>query len=107
LPKEVVVLEKKVRSPQEIELTVTGALSGTEAEEFQRVLQGLAGESHKVITLNLSGVPSVSSSCIGKMLMVRKALARDDRTLRIRGCSAALFNTFQLVKFDRLLSIER
>jgi anti-anti-sigma factor len=101
------VLEKNIRSAEEIELTVTGPLGGAEAEEFQRVLQSLSGAGHRVITLNLAAVPSITSNCIGKMLMVRKALARDGRTLRVRGCSAALFNTFQLVRFDRLLSIEK
>jgi len=101
------VLEQNVRSAEEIELKVTGALSGAEAEEFQRVLQSLAGGTHKVITLNLADVPSVTSSCIGKMLMVRKTLAGEERTLRIRGCSPSLLNTFQLVRFDRLLSIEK
>lgn len=101
------MLDQNVRSPEEVELTVTGPLSGAEAEEFQRVLQGLAEGSQRVITLNLAAVPSITSSCIGKMLMVRKALAKADRTLRVRGCSNELYTTFQLVRFDRLLSIER
>lgn len=101
------MLEKTVRSPEEVELTVSGALTGTDAEDFQRALQELASGPHKVLTLNLSAVPSITSSCIGKMLMIRKALARDERTLRIRGCSPQLLNTFALVRFDRLLSIEK
>jgi len=101
------VLEKNVLSPQEIELKVSGPLSGAEAEDFQRSLQALAAGTHTVITLNLAEVPSATSSCIGKMLMVRKALVQDGRTLRVRGCSEPLFNTFQLVRFDRLMSVER
>jgi anti-anti-sigma factor len=100
------VLEKNERSAEEIELKVLGALSGAQAEEFQRELQSLSVGAHKLITLNLAEVPSITSSCIGKMLMIRKALAGQERTLRIRGCSPALLNTFQLVRFDRLLSIE-
>ena len=69
------MLEKNERSAEEIELKVLGALSGAQAEEFQRELQSLAVGAHKLITLNLAEVPSITSSCIGKMLMIRKALA--------------------------------
>ena len=94
-------------SKREVELQVRGTLSGDAAEEFQISLQNLVAGGHKTITLNLSEVPSINSTCIGKILLLRKNLTEQDRVIRIRGCSDALYNTFQLIKFDKLVSIDR
>ncbi len=59
------------------------------------------------VTLNFSDVSSINSSCIGKILLLRKRLSEDGRTIRIQGCSDSLYGTFQLIKFDKLVSIER
>jgi anti-anti-sigma factor len=95
------------KSRHEVELRVQGPLASEAAEEFQKVLQELSAGDYKIISLDLSGVPSINSTCIGKILLLRKSLAEQDRTIRINGCSDALYNTFQLIKFDRLVSIER
>ncbi len=94
-------------SENEILLKAKGALTGDTAEEFQKSLQSLAAGGHKIITLDLSEVTTINSTCIGKILLLRKNLAEQDRVIRIRGCSDALYNTFQLIKLDRLVSIER
>jgi anti-sigma B factor antagonist len=98
---------KKEISNDEINLQVTGPLSGEPANEFQKNLEELAAGSHKIITLNLKEVNSINSSSIGKILLFRKRLAEQDRTIQINGCSESLFNTFQLIKFDKLLTIEK
>ncbi len=94
-------------SKDEVELRVQGPLSSDAAEEFQKTLHDLATGDHKTISLNLSGVPSINSTCIGKILLLRKYLTEQNRVIRVNGCSDALYNTFQLIKFDRLVSIDR
>jgi anti-anti-sigma factor len=94
-------------SGQEVELQVTGSLDSRAAEQFQMELKRLADGNHSTITLELSDVPSINSTCIGKILLLRKSLAEQDRSIRIRGCSAALYNTFQLIDLDKRISIER
>ncbi|MBA7589628.1 hypothetical protein ES708_31715 [subsurface metagenome] len=98
---------KREISNEEINLQVTGPLNGEPADEFQKNLEELATGSHKIITLNLKEVNSINSSSIGKILLFRKRLAEQDRTIQIKGCSDSLFNTFQLIKFDKLLAIEK
>jgi anti-anti-sigma factor len=97
--------EKEI-SKTEVQLTVQGPLGGEKAEEFQESLQKLASGGYKTISLDLSGVPSMNSTCIGKILLLRKNLAEQDRTIRIKGCSETLYSTFQLLKFDKLVCIE-
>jgi len=94
-------------SGEEVKLQVTGSLDSRAAEQFQMELKGLADGNHSTITLELSDVPSINSTCIGKILLLRKSLAEQDRSIRIRGCSDALYNTFQLIDLDKQISIER
>ena len=94
-------------SGEEVKLQVSGSLDSRAAEQFQMELKRLADGKHGTITLELSDVPSINSTCIGKILLLRKSLAEQDRSIRIRGCSAALYNTFQLIDLDKRISIER
>jgi anti-anti-sigma factor len=94
-------------SAEEIQLKVAGSLDSEAAEQFQKELGDLAGGAHKIITLELTEVPAINSTCIGKILLLRKSLTEQDRSIRIRGCSDALYNTFQLIDLDKRISIDR
>ena len=101
------MFEHREISEQEIQLQVSGSLNRETAEQFQLELNRLAGGDHQTITLELSEVPAINSSCIGKILLLRKSLTEQDRSIRIRGCSDALYNVFQLIDLDKRISIER
>jgi anti-anti-sigma factor len=99
---------KKDISEQEIILEVHGTLMGMESTEFfQNELQKLLETDKKIITLNLTDVDAINSSCIGKIFLFQKKLEEDERKIQIRGCSDALLKTFQLIKLERLISIEK
>jgi hypothetical protein len=52
-------------------------------------------------------VDSINSSSIGRILLSRKKLTEQGRTIRIEGCSDSLFGTLQLIRFDKLVPIHR
>lgn len=97
---------RKVLSRDESVLEVQGALSGETAAEFQQQMQDMVAEGRARVTLNLAGVSTINSSAIGKILNFRKMLDEQGRTLEIRGCSEALYRTFQVIKFDTLVKIQ-
>ncbi|UCF97623.1 MAG: STAS domain-containing protein [Spirochaetaceae bacterium] len=101
------MLVRNERSKEEVQLRVEGPLDSEAAEAFQKELSTLAAGDYKTITLDLSEVPSINSTCIGKILLLRKSLTEQERMIRINGCSEAVYNTFQLIKFDRLVNIDR
>jgi anti-anti-sigma factor len=101
------MFERKNPSKDEVVLSISGSLSGETTNEFNRQVEELAGGSNTIITLNLSQTESINSSALGKILLFRKKLAEQQRTLQIRGCSDSLFKTFQMIKFDTLISIMR
>jgi anti-anti-sigma regulatory factor len=70
-------------------------------------VEELAGASYAVISLDLSKTEAINSSALGKILLFRKKLAEQQRTLQIKGCSDALYKTFQMIKFDTLISIKK
>ena len=96
------------RSPltkDEILLEVEGPLEGEPAALFQAELETVATGPYRTVTLDLSRVPSINSSSIGRILLVRKKLADQGRCIRIRACSDALRATFRLIRLDRLVPI--
>jgi anti-anti-sigma factor len=93
-------------SEEEILLQVKGTLDSEAAEQFQKEISSIAAGDHKIITLDLSEVPSINSTCIGKILLLRKSLTEQDRSIRISGCSDALYNTFQLIDLDKRINID-
>jgi len=98
---------QKETSREEIILSVQGPLSGeTTAELHTRLEQFVAGH-YVTITLDLSQTPSINSSALGKILLFRQKLAEGGRTLQIVGCSEPLFKTFQMIKFDKLVTIKK
>ena len=101
------MFHRRERSKEDVELQVQGPLDSDTAEEFQKILQDLATSDYKTITLDLSQVPSINSTSIGKILLLRKSLTEQDRQIRIQGCSDALYTTFQLIQFDKQIEIDR
>lgn len=98
---------KKAISQDEVVLEIHGPLSGETTNEFHRYLQEIASEKCATVILNLAEVSTINSSSLGKILLFRKKLSEEGRVLKIKGCSDALFKTFQMIKFDKLIPIEK
>jgi anti-anti-sigma factor len=98
---------EKETSREEIVLSVQGPLSGETTAEFQTKMEELTSGRYLTVTLDFSQTPSINSSALGKILLFRKKLAEGGRTLQIVGCSDPLFKTFQMIKFDTLVTIRK
>ena len=98
---------EKETSREEIVLSVQGPLSGETTAEFQTRMEELTSGRYVTVTLDFSQTPSINSSALGKILLFRKKLAEGGRTLQIVGCSDPLFKTFQMIKFDKLVTIRK
>jgi len=101
------MFSQKETSREEIVLAVQGPLSGETTPEFQTRMEELTAGRYLTITLDFSETPSINSSALGKILLFRKKLAEGGRTLQIVGCSDPLFKTFQMIKFDKLVTIRK
>ena len=101
------MFEQRNVSRDEVMLVVTGPLAGEQTGEFHRHMDELVAIGSRIITLDLARTESINSSALGKILLFRKKLAEQDRILQIKGCSESLYKTFQMIKFDTLISIQK
>ncbi len=98
----------KAISNDEIVLEVHGTLMGMESTDFfQKSLENASMKNSNIVTLNLTDVDAINSSCIGKIFLFQKKLEEQGRKIQIRGCSDGLHKTFQLIKLEQLISIEK
>jgi len=100
------MLRQELVSETETLLVVSGPLYGQAAEEFEKKLESMFGGTFTTITLDLSMAVGITSPVIGRLVSVQKRLVAQNRSIRIRGCSEVLLNTFRKIKLDTLIPIE-
>ena len=94
-------------SSTEAVLVIGGPLSGNAVDEFQRKMDALTSSRFLTVTLDFSQTSSISSAALGKLLVFRKNLAEQGKTLQIRGCTDGMYRVFQLIQVDKLISITK
>ncbi len=101
------MLRQEVISKTETRLVVSGPLYGEAALEFEKKMEALYESDFRTITLDLSMAVGITSPAIAKLVSLHKRLAGQNRTIRIHGCSAVLYEVFQKIKLDTLIQITR
>lgn len=56
--------------------------------------------------INLSSVPFITSSAIGKILVFYKTAQSMDKKIRIKGINRNILNLFKTIKMDQILPME-
>jgi anti-anti-sigma factor len=84
---------------------VSGAVDTSAAELLRSELNKIAGQRPKKVVMDLSMVPTMGSSGIGKILMFFKSLDSSKASFEIKGIHENLFNIFKAVKLDKLFPI--
>jgi anti-anti-sigma factor len=101
------MLRQETVSSREVILVVSGPLSGDAVTECHGKMEELCAGRFQKITLDLSQVPSINSSALGKMLLFHKKLVANGGTLQIKGCNEGLYKIFQAIQFDKLFQIQK
>jgi anti-sigma B factor antagonist len=84
---------------------VSGAVDTSAAEILRSELNKIAGQRPKKVVMDLSMVPTMGSSGIGKILMFFKSLDSSKASFEIKGIHENLYNIFKAVKLDKLFPI--
>ena len=101
------MLRQEFVSENETLLVVSGPLYGEAGTEFEKKMEVLRESSYVTITLDLSMAVGITSSAIAKLVSVHRQLLSQNRSIRIKGCSEALYSIFQKIKLDTLIQITR
>ena len=86
-------------------IKVSGAVDTSAAEILRTELNKIAGQKPKKVVMDLSLVPTMGSSGIGKILMFFKSLDGSKANFEIKGIHENLYNIFKAVKLDKLFPI--
>jgi CheY-like chemotaxis protein/anti-anti-sigma regulatory factor len=94
-------------SRDEAVLVVSGPLTGDAVSEFQTQMEKLSAGSFRTISLDLSEATSISSAALGKVILFRKMLREQGKTLRIERCSNELYAMFKQLQLGKLIDIKQ
>lgn len=96
---------KVERDGVQCRLTLTGAVDNTAAEQLKSAFEEICDEVPTEVRLDLSGVSTINSTGIGKILMLFKAVRKENGSLEITGISDNLREIFQLTRLDKVIPI--
>ena len=86
-------------------IKVSGAVDTSAAEILRSELNKITNQKPQQVVMDLSLVPTMGSSGIGKILMFFKNLDSIKSSFEIKGIHENLYNIFKAVKLDKLFSI--
>jgi anti-anti-sigma factor len=101
-----IIMEVTTRKTDEALLVKVSGAVDTEAAEVLRTELGKVLKLHpKKVIMDLSLVPTMGSSGIGKILIFFKGLDSSSSSFEIKGIHENLYNIFKAVKLDKLFPI--
>lgn len=97
----------KKTGPGETTLFVDADLHGETGKQFSEWMETLYAAKSPAIVVDLTKGTGITSEGIGKLLSVRRRALEDNRTFKIDGCSANVYDTLKKIKIDTLIEIAR
>jgi anti-anti-sigma factor len=88
-----------------VTVTLTGGIHMEQADELLDVFNSIIEKKPKEVVIDLSDLKSITSSGIGKIVLLYKGLHKHKGTLRIEGVNETIMQIFKIVKLDRLMVI--
>jgi len=95
------------KNKQSLFIEIIGPIDNENAEDLKDNLREILGEDFKEVIIDLSYVPFITSSGIGKFLLFYKNIIASGRSMRIKGISENLYDLFRSIKLDQLFSIQK
>lgn len=90
----------------QLSVEIVGVVNNQNIDDLKEALQRLLSRDFKEVVFDLSRVPFITSSMIGKLLMFYKDTSATGRTMRIKGINADILEHFQTLRIDELFPVE-
>ena len=88
-------------------VSIIGAVDNENSEELKNQFQDLLNQEFSEAVFDLTHVPFITSSGIGKFLIFYKNVVAKGKKMRIKGINDNLFELFRSIKLDQLFPIEK
>lgn len=85
---------------------LTGDIYTEQGDELLQVFNGIVEKNPKEVVIDLAELKSITSSGIGKIVLLYKELNKKGEKIRIVGANDTIMQIFKIVKLDKLMEIE-
>src|SRR3990172_4524603 len=92
-------------SGEDFILKIAGAITETDSESLRQSFEQAFTSPQKKVILNLNLVPFITSTGIGKIIVLFRKLKSQGRVLKIKGIHENLYSMFTSINLDKMLSI--
>lgn len=86
---------------------ITGAITENDGENLQQAFGELIRSGSATVTIDLSLVPIITSTGIGKLIVLYKKLKMEQRELVVRGIHDNLYSMFTSINLHKMLTIHK
>ena len=97
---------KVSESDGKLTVKVKGDIYIDQANELLGTFNDIIEKNPKEVILDLKELQSITSSGIGKIVLLYKELQKKNGTVKIIGVNSTIMQIFKIVKLDRLIKIE-
>ena len=89
-----------------VTVTLKGDIYVDQADELVDVFNSIVEKRPQEVIIDISGLKSITSSGIGKIVLLYKNLHEKNTRLKIIGVNDTIMQIFKIVKLDKLVEIE-
>ena len=86
---------------------ISGPVTESDGEHLKKAFDEILSASQKEVELDLSAVPIITSTGIGKLIVLFRKLQSQTRELKIKEINDNLYDMFTSINLDKMLKIER
>jgi anti-sigma B factor antagonist len=97
---------KVLESDGKLTVKVKGDIYIDQANELLHTFNNIIEKSPKEVILDLKELQSITSSGIGKIVLLYRELQKKNGVVKIIGVNKTIMQIFKIVKLDKLVKIE-
>lgn len=97
---------KLAESDRQVKVTLKGDIYVEQAGELVEVFNSIIEKSPEEVIIDISELKSITSSGIGKIVLLYKSLRKKNGKIKIIGVNDTIMQIFKIVKLDKLVEIK-
>ena len=97
---------KLAESDRQVKVTLKGDIYVEQADELVEAFNSIIEKSPEEVIIDISELISITSSGIGKIVLLYKGLRKKNGKIKIIGVNDTIMQIFKIVKLDKLVEIK-
>ncbi len=91
----------------DLKVKIMGAITEQDGDSLKQAFEQITKANENTIKIDLSQVPIITSTGIGKIIVLFRKLKSQSRTLVINAIHDNLYKMFTSINLDKMLTIEK